>query len=516
MDSVAMEIVNQSKSDSFLANDSALVNQYVENSLGKNEADDNDVHKLLLQYQTETFQQNFSKSSGREKSDAALLLENVDKTGNDNKSTEDRVCANIKTEVEQSSPLDEINREMTADEKVNGYLNHLSRSRSKTACGGQIDSVVKRITKTQSGAAKRKPAFLNKVLTQTQGNVSTPDKYSSPYPNPLVTQSSMLYDSSPLSALYRQTASVNFTPPNPSFNYLFDIGSPAHLANRGTDGYSRRSGTFGIVGSESVKRPCSEVLGDMCLDLKRHKGESLARSDMDEADKRDSKKDSVVTESSDKCSKEIEHDKKENSSFKDNRNSTVKDNTKLSVSLEGSNGDNTDREINDTNKDKLALNATLHINPERTCPPNKQSKDTNEIKVDECETRLDTLSTRSSEHGTEISGADVKSTHLDNDSAVRSNDNDYSGASLEREESYLSEKNNLHVSNNESDIDKKYFKEHQKDTKNENTTDSETLKNYPGHDIDKPLSKDEMNLFKSLYARFVKYHFAQMQFPEIK
>ena len=507
MDSVAMEIVNQSKSDGFLANNTAVVNQYLDNSLTKSEEGINDIHKMLLQYPTDQFQQNVSNSIAVPRSESALISEILGKSDSGNRAIDNRVGTKIKREVESPSPLDKINREMTSDEKVNGYLNHLNQSLSKSTNVTQLDSGGKR--KAQTGAAKRKPAFLNKVLPQSQGSLGTPERYTSPYSDPVVTQKNTFNDSSPLSALYRQTASVNFSPPNPSFNYLFDISSPSNLTTRDSNLYGKR--LYSPTGSESTKRQSSEVFGELCSDMKRFKADLAAGNDAFQNDKSDSTQNMVTKESSDKeIDKIADQDTRENS--------TNKEEIKQNGLPKGGNFDDANRALNYTDKTKHTLNGSI---AKEMCSTSEPKEDTNELKVNMDTTNREAISTKVSENVTGSTTTAIKFAATDDDSAMRTDENEEFSVN---NESLISNTNGLDLS---VDQDKNCKRGNDKfvadtgDIDNELSstynTDNESLRNkIMSHDIDKPLSKDEMKLFKALYARFVKFHFAQMQFPDIK
>ena len=551
MNSVAMEIVNQSKTDSFLANNSALVNQYVENSLFKNVTDDSDVHKMLLEY---------SASSDR-KEEGNVPPSSFDATSNGShktdKSAEKSMITKVKTEADNSSSLNEISREMTSNEKVNGYLNHLNQSNTTPAYGSQLDSVVKRISQPQSGAAKRKPAFLNKVLAQPKGPAN--EKYPSPYSSPIAAPSNVLYDSSPLSALYRQTASVNFTPPNPSFNYLFDIGS-AHLPGRDSDLlHSRRSEIIDGSHSEPKKRSHADSIGGWVPDFKRKKTMEHTINAITEVQTVNAKTVSGSAKPDGHSIEELSHNKSDNSLakqvttkrliFEENKGldyidsdvaisaiqqvNTTKQclgNKENSNAIEenahelkeGGNDNSLNinlhkedmfHDVNDksssetvnkkegktsapTNNEAMIQNAKVTTDPEKTSDRlcSKQPK--------ECDSYSENKSDKSVNQ-TETANKELT---LSNDRLTKVQTNVIDKDFKETEDDTPIEKDKKNSYQNESDTEK--------DRVNNESLNS--VKKVDGADTDRPLSKNEMELFKSLYARFVKYHFAQMQFPEIK
>ena len=549
MNSVAMEIVNQSKTDSLLANNTVLVNQYVENSLFQNEADDSDVHRLLLQYSSPTDQLKALGPSLSRNRDTSPLPSNKggkrSRGGSrkSNNSGENHNISKVKTELDTPSDcLNELDIEMTSNEKVNGYLSHLnqSQSKSKSAYGSQLDSVVKRITQSHSssvtqshstgsnhahsGAAKRKPAFLNKVHAQPKGDAAVFDNYTSPY-SPATTSTSVMYDSSPLSALYRQTASVNFTPPNPSFNYLFDIGSPAQIPIH-PNFYTKQQhqGTIPGTHSEPRKRLLNEVTPDIVMDLKRKKTSNNTFSDSQQSD----------------SSKDTDRNKTEVCSVENRANHKTNlqddfDTMKVPVKI-------LDKSVNFLNIPQ----------------PEKQDKD-NHSKDNTSKDRKDNETAVADDgHNTENEGADTVQRNFtdrteqntDNNQADNQNETHLSGKSAEGNENDIKEstdtlpneaeemvvENDTETSrklqaNSESTKDNTMSTDHHtKDNKivdsdNEQMSDS-SKQNTSQHEtdkvcsndsnVDKPLSKEEMEVFKSLYARFVKYHFAQMQFPDTK
>ena len=522
MNNVAMEIVNQSKTDSLLANNSALVNQYVENSLLKTDSDDSDVHRLLLEYSSLSA---LDSSLSKHRDTSPLPGKRGGKRSREgshtsNNSSENYNIPRVKKEFDKPArSINDLDKELTSNEKVNGYLSHLneSQSTSKGAYGSQLDSVVKRITQshssgttpshstgsnhTQSGAAKRKPAFLNKVLAEPKGDATAFDNYAAPFCSPTTTATSMRYDSSPLSALYRQTASVNFTPPNASFNYLFDLGSPAQIPTQ-PNFYMKPQfqDMMHATPSEHRKRLINEVTPDLVMDLKRKKTSDKAFSDSQQSD---SSKDS----------------KTENSAS--NKTSRNDDTDTMKVPVK----------VLDKSEDSL-------------CVPKSETKDMNDHSKDNsAKHRMeDEVDMADDVRNTDIEGADtvqeVTRTEQKNDFSEAANVNKTRKSANETEEIVVENQEEIcdnlpansefikdceesdKVSNNQplkvnetTDDENKPMSDSSKQTKDEHETEKVGSNNS---DIDKPLSKEEMELFKSLYARFVKYHFAQMQFPDTK
>ena len=161
------------------------------------------------------------------------------------------------------------------------------------------------------------------------------------------------------------------------------------------------------------------------------------------------------------------------------------------------------------------------------CSTSESKEDTNELKVNMDTTNREAISTKVSENVTGSTTTAIKFAATDDDSAMRTHENEEFSVN---NESLISNTNGIDLS---VDQDKNCKRGNDKfvadtgDIDNElsstNNTDekvngyNESLRNkIMSHDIDKPLSKDEMKLFKALYARFVKFHFAQMQFPDIK
>ena len=511
MNSVAMEIVNQSKTDSLLANNSALVSQYVENSLLKTEADESDVHRLLLEYSSLGA---LGSSLGKHRETSPLPGKRGSKRSREgshtsNNSGENCNTSKVKTEFDKPDrPLNDIDKEMTSNEKVNGYLSHLNenQSTSKSGYGRQLDSVVKRIAQsqssggiapshaagsnhTQTGAAKRKPAFLNKVLAEPKGDASTFDNYTAPFGSPTTTAASVKYDSSPLSALYRQTASVNFTPPNASFNYLFDLGSPAQLPMQ-PNFYTRPQfqGTVHATLNEPKKRLINDVASDLAMDLKRRKTSDTFSESQQSGSIEENNQDRTDDVASDKVTQ-----------------NDVSVSMKVPVKVLEDTCNIPKPEMRE--KEDFPEDNSANVSTEDEVHTLKTSKEDADTVQDDVSAGQQNALTKSVKVNETKDMDKEKKDRSDNSSPNSDSSKDCAGVDevLSNQTVKISEQTG---GENETPVS-----ESSKQTNDELKTDKVSSNNS---DIDKPLSKEEMDLFKSLYARFVKYHFAQMQFPDTK